>query len=68
MSLLSLRNIRFAHGQKNILDGVDLDLAPGEVLVVVGPSGCGKTWAWSTAAGGGGSCRSPVPCAWRSGR
>jgi len=51
MSLLSLRNIRFAHGQKNILDGVDLDLAPGEVLVVVGPSGCGKTTLLRVIAG-----------------
>lgn len=33
------------------LDGVDLDVAPGELVVVVGPSGCGKSTLLRIAAG-----------------
>jgi NitT/TauT family transport system ATP-binding protein len=33
------------------LDGVDLDIAPGEILSVVGPSGCGKSTLLRTLAG-----------------
>ncbi|MYS47788.1 ATP-binding cassette domain-containing protein [Streptomyces sp. SID5998] len=33
------------------LDGVDLDVAPGEILTVVGPSGCGKSTLLRTLAG-----------------
>lgn len=34
-----------------VLDGVDLDVAPGEILTVVGPSGCGKSTLLRTLAG-----------------
>lgn len=30
-------------GSKKILDGVNIEITPGEVTVVAGPSGCGKT-------------------------
>ncbi|MEV0243066.1 ABC transporter ATP-binding protein [Streptomyces sp. NPDC050674] len=33
------------------LDGVGLDIAPGEILTVVGPSGCGKSTLLRTLAG-----------------
>lgn len=33
------------------LNGVDLDIAPGEILTVVGPSGCGKSTLLRTLAG-----------------
>ncbi|MFJ8947738.1 ABC transporter ATP-binding protein [Streptomyces sp. NPDC102395] len=33
------------------LSGVDLDIAPGEILTVVGPSGCGKSTLLRTLAG-----------------
>jgi NitT/TauT family transport system ATP-binding protein len=33
------------------LDGVDLDIAAGEILTVVGPSGCGKSTLLRTLAG-----------------
>jgi len=34
-----------------VLDGVDLEVAPGEILTVVGPSGCGKSTLLRTLAG-----------------
>jgi putative ABC transport system ATP-binding protein len=33
------------------LDGIDLDLPPGELVLLVGPSGCGKTTLISVVAG-----------------
>ncbi len=38
-----LRGVCKGFGGRSILDGVDLDLQPGEVVVVVGPSGGGKS-------------------------
>jgi putative ABC transport system ATP-binding protein len=44
---LELRGVRRTYGagstEVRALDGVDLDLAPGEFVSVEGPSGCGKT-------------------------
>ncbi|MDX3451130.1 ABC transporter ATP-binding protein [Streptomyces sp. ME02-8801-2C] len=34
-----------------VLSGLDLDIAPGELLTVVGPSGCGKSTLLRTLAG-----------------
>ncbi|MFZ9842874.1 MAG: ABC transporter ATP-binding protein [Ilumatobacteraceae bacterium] len=38
-------------GDRNVLDGVDLDVAGGELVTLVGPSGCGKTTLLRTIAG-----------------
>jgi len=45
--LLALRDVRHAFGsgptKKEVLHGVDLRLAPGEIVILTGPSGSGKT-------------------------
>jgi len=40
---LSVRDLRVLRGERVVLDGVDLSLAPGEIAVVQGPSGAGKS-------------------------
>jgi putative ABC transport system ATP-binding protein len=37
------KRYRGAGKEVTALEGVDLDIAPGELVVVLGPSGCGKT-------------------------
>jgi len=40
---LSIRGLKKAFGSQQVLTGVDLDVAPGENLVLLGASGSGKT-------------------------
>ncbi|RLK53887.1 amino acid ABC transporter ATP-binding protein [Actinokineospora cianjurensis] len=40
---LRLRGLRKSFGELEVLRGVDLDVAPGEVVCVIGPSGSGKS-------------------------
>jgi phospholipid/cholesterol/gamma-HCH transport system ATP-binding protein len=41
--LIRLRGVKKSFGQKAVLDGLDLEVAPGETLVLMGPSGTGKS-------------------------
>jgi ABC-2 type transport system ATP-binding protein len=48
---ISVRGLRKRYGGVTAVDGVDLDVAPGEVFAVLGPNGAGKTTAVEIMAG-----------------
>lgn len=41
--IISMRGVTVSYGTRRVLDGVDLDIYPGEILVLLGGSGSGKT-------------------------
>jgi heme exporter protein A len=51
LSLLSLRNIACWRGGRLLFEGLDLDLAPGDAMLVTGPNGTGKSSLLRVAAG-----------------
>src|SRR5690349_3871351 len=51
MATLELRGLRKSFGLIDVLHGVDLTLADGEMLVIVGASGCGKSTLLRMVAG-----------------
>src|SRR6516162_10312159 len=51
MSRLTLRGLKKRYDGKEVLHGVDVDIADGEFVVIVGPSGCGKSTLLRMIAG-----------------
>ena len=55
MAQLELRGVKKAYGAAEVavpvLDGVDLEVEKGEILVILGPSGSGKTTLLNLVAG-----------------
>ncbi len=41
--IVQLEGVRKSFGDNLVLDGIDLEVATGEVLVIIGPSGSGKS-------------------------
>ena len=48
---VSVRNVIKSFGSHRAVDGMSLDIATGEFVVIVGPSGCGKTTLLRLIAG-----------------
>ena len=51
MAKLSFEGVSKSFGAVRALDDLDLEVADGELMVLVGPSGCGKTTALRVVAG-----------------
>ncbi|HSJ25311.1 MAG TPA: ABC transporter ATP-binding protein [Longimicrobiales bacterium] len=41
--MIRIRGLRKSYGRTSVLDGVDLDIAAGQVTAILGPNGAGKT-------------------------
>jgi iron complex transport system ATP-binding protein len=48
---LRFHSVRFAYRQATVFQGIDLAVAPGEMMAVLGPNGAGKTTMIALAAG-----------------
>ncbi len=51
MSFIQVRGFEKAYGATQVFTGVDLDVAQGEMCILLGPSGCGKTTLLRAIAG-----------------
>jgi multiple sugar transport system ATP-binding protein len=51
MSSVSIRQIKKSFAGLTILDSVDMEIEPGEFVVILGPSGCGKSTLLNVIAG-----------------
>ena len=51
MATLALRDVKKSFGATQVLHGVSLDVADGEMIVIVGASGCGKSTLLRIVAG-----------------
>lgn len=51
MPVLSLQNFGVRFGERTILKGIDLDIAPRQIFVLLGPGGAGKSTLLRTICG-----------------
>ena len=51
MQALKINNVEKNFGSVNVLRGINLEIEPGQFLILVGPSGCGKSTLLNMIAG-----------------
>lgn len=51
MALLQVRGLVKTYGRRRVVDGVDFDVSPGEIVGLLGPNGAGKTTTFRMACG-----------------
>ena len=51
MHALKIQNVEKTFGKVKVLKGIDLEIEPGQFLILVGPSGCGKSTLLNMIAG-----------------
>ncbi|MDD9740951.1 MULTISPECIES: ABC transporter ATP-binding protein [Marinovum] len=51
MATVTLENLKKSFGKTEVIQGIDIDIADGEFVVIVGPSGCGKSTLLRMVAG-----------------
>lgn len=42
-AIIQIRDLVAKYGEMTVLDGINVDIEPGEITVILGGSGCGKT-------------------------
>ena len=51
MALLAVRGLVKSYGRRRVVDGVDFEVYPGEIVGLLGPNGAGKTTTFRMACG-----------------
>src|SRR3954468_12846891 len=51
VSLLKVRGLVKTYGRRRVVDGVDFEVDPGEIVGLLGPNGAGKTTSFRMACG-----------------
>jgi iron complex transport system ATP-binding protein len=51
LTVLSLRNVSASYGSRRVIDQIDLDVQPHEVVGIIGPNGAGKSTLMKAALG-----------------
>ena len=50
-NLIEIKNLVKKYADKTVINGIDLSIKKGEVVVLLGPSGCGKSTLLRTING-----------------
>lgn len=51
LPIITMHNLRKSYGDKEVLHGIDLEIAPGQVIGYIGPNGAGKSTTVRILAG-----------------